>query len=88
MVQGILSGHKEDLFFFMTSSRVFPASPMWLLNICFPHLGIPLSYFMGSYFLGIMPWNYISCSAGVLIAHLTRVEDVLNRENYLFVTAL
>ncbi len=67
-VRLLVKQNKNDLFYFLTSSRVFPASPMWLLNVSFPHLDISLTYFSTSYFMGIAPWNFIACNAGLIIS--------------------
>jgi hypothetical protein len=52
----------------MLSARVFPGSPNWAMNLSFPHLGIPTHYFIFSILIGLLPWNFIACEAGVVIS--------------------
>ena len=87
-VRRMVKENKNELFFFLTSSRVFPASPMWLMNVSFPHLDISLTYFASSYFIGIAPWNFIACNAGLIISKLTHTNQILNKDSYIFVILL
>lgn len=56
--------NENRLFFYMVSSRLFPGTPNWAMNILFPHLGIKDVYFFFSVLIGLTPWNFITCKSG------------------------
>ena len=76
---------KEDKFslvMYLVIMRVFPGSPNWTMNLVFPHLGIEVAWMSFSIFVGLMPWNYISCAAGSKIATFKDKSDIMNWETY------
>lgn len=56
--------NEENLFYYLIFLRIFPGSPNWLMNISFAHLDIPIHKFSLSIFIGLAPWNFITCNAG------------------------
>ena len=77
-----VSEHKENLFFYLTFLRLFPGSPNWVMNITFPHLGVPTTYVLLSVFFGLMPWNYITVQAGSVLATIKSKDDIMKTETY------
>eukprot|EP01017_Pseudomicrothorax_dubius_P048490 TRINITY_DN8831_c0_g1_i1.p1 TRINITY_DN8831_c0_g1~~TRINITY_DN8831_c0_g1_i1.p1 ORF type:complete len:245 (+),score=18.85 TRINITY_DN8831_c0_g1_i1:64-798(+) len=75
--------NRSDLFFFMVSTRIFPGSPNWLMNLTFPHIPtIPTTYFICSIALGLIPWNFLTCQAGEIISHIKSKDDVIQASTY------
>lgn len=68
--------------------RLFPGSPNWLINVSLPHMGISLSKFAFSVFIGIAPWNFFSCSAGSILRELTNTKEIMTTEKYLLLLGL
>jgi len=63
-----IAKHNDDLFLFMISSRIFPGSPNWLMNISFPHIkSIKYSWYCASIAIGLIPWNFMTCQAGIFV---------------------
>jgi uncharacterized membrane protein YdjX (TVP38/TMEM64 family) len=60
----------------MLSARVFPGSPNWAMNIVFPHLKMPVLPFILAILIGLLPWNFIVCRAGVSLSKLTSKNQV------------
>ena len=63
--------------------RLFPGSPNWFMNISFPHLGISTQTFAASVFIGLLPWNYMTCSAGKMISDYSKGQKLINTNQYL-----
>ena len=88
-----LDEHKDDLFYYMIFCRIMPGTPNWLMNISMPHLQINELYFVSSIFIGFIlvnltglsPYNFLVCSAGVMISTLKSKEDIMGLQNYLWV---
>eukprot|EP01016_Furgasonia_blochmanni_P043166 TRINITY_DN5819_c0_g1_i10.p1 TRINITY_DN5819_c0_g1~~TRINITY_DN5819_c0_g1_i10.p1 ORF type:complete len:259 (-),score=27.86 TRINITY_DN5819_c0_g1_i10:63-839(-) len=78
-----LAEHRKDLFFYMISSRVFPGSPNWLMNITIPHLKVPKRYFVASIAIGLTPWNFLTCEAGVIISHFKSKDEIMDTKKIL-----
>ncbi len=80
--QQTLSG---NMFFYLVSFRLVPMSPNWAMNVVFPHIGVPPLHFFFSLLLGLAPWNYIACSAGIILSNLVSRNEVMTFQNYLLV---
>ena len=87
-LQSLVNNHKSDLMFYLIGLRIFPGSPNWLMNITFPHIGISSIQFCISVFIGISPWNFISCSAGEILNSLTSTKDIMTFEKYAILISL
>ncbi|EDV26419.1 uncharacterized protein TRIADDRAFT_21897, partial [Trichoplax adhaerens] len=70
--------NSDGLFFFLLSLRFFPMTPNWFLNVSLPAIGVPITYFFFSVLIGLMPYNYICCQAGLLLSKMTSVHDLLD----------
>ncbi len=44
--------HRKDLLYYMMTTRAFPASPSWLLNLTYPHVGVSALYLVLSVAIG------------------------------------
>jgi len=80
---GAGGGGKEDegvsrlnLCIYLTSLRVFPFTPNWFLNVALASLEVPLSVFLPSLVLGLLPYNYLQVQAGLLLHDLTSIKVV------------
>jgi len=76
-----LEENKQELPFFLLFLRLFPMSPNWALNMASGVLGVPLHLFFLSVFFGLMPYNYLCVTSGVLIADIKEVGDILSWSN-------
>jgi len=74
--------NKDDLFFYMVSSRIFPGSPNWAMNLSFPHLDIPVYYFVPSIIIGLAPWNFLTCKAGEIIGNFHSRDEIITTSTY------
>ena len=84
MLTSKLEEHRDDLFFYMVFLRVFPGSPNWLMNISFAHMDTISAFkLVLSVFFGLMPWNFITCSGGKLIATIQSKADIVKPETYI-----
>jgi len=63
-IERFLVEDRFTLLMYLIILRVFPGSPNWAMNLVFPHLGVPVKYIAISMFLGLLPWNYMTCAAG------------------------
>ncbi|BHF64864.1 Transmembrane protein 41B [Sparganum proliferum] len=57
------------IFFF----RLSPIIPNWLVNICSPVLGVPLSGFFWGTFFGVVPLSLFFVKAGTILQELTDI---------------
>lgn len=83
-----IQAHRSDLFPYLLSLRVFPGTPNWAMNITFPHLKIPDHYVIFSVLIGLIPWNFIVCEAGVIISTFTSKDEVIQPSTYVGVSVL
>merc|ERR1712146_247761 len=67
---------KLNLFIYLTSLRVFPFTPNWFLNVALASLDVPLSVFVPSLMVGILPYVYLQVQAGLLLHDLTSMKVV------------
>lgn len=72
----LLESNSSRLPYFLLSLRLFPMSPNWAVNMCCGVLGVPLSTFFFTIFLGLMPYNYICVTTGLLLSKLTSINDI------------
>ncbi|XP_033103864.1 transmembrane protein 41A-like [Anneissia japonica] len=66
----------QSLFFFLLFLRLFPMSPNWFLNVSSPIVGVPISYFFSSVFIGLMPYNFMCVQTGCIISEIKTISDV------------
>jgi len=76
-----LEENKQELPFFLLFLRLFPMSPNWALNMASGVLGVPLHLFFISVFFGLMPYNYLCVTSGVILSEIQTVGDILSWSN-------
>jgi len=73
---------KEDgsltMLLYLTSLRLFPATPNWLLNLVLPHCGVNLKMFFLSVLFGLLPYNFITVSAGTMLSSVESTRDIFD----------
>lgn len=81
--------NKQRLPFFLLSLRLVPVTPNWFINVTSPVLGIPITVFALTAFLGLLPYNYVCVKAGSVLSQLNSVNDLLNMHTFgnLFILA-
>ena len=57
-----------SLWIFLTSARIFPLTPHWLMNMMAPIVGIKLVPFFVTCFIGMIPYVAITTTAGTTFA--------------------
>jgi len=77
-----------QMVWFLISLRLFPLTPNWFVNIAGPVLGITVPEQMYSIFIGIIPFNYITVNAGLIISELKSVNDIYQPKTIFFLVAL
>uniref|UniRef100_A0A0N5AUR0 TVP38/TMEM64 family membrane protein n=1 Tax=Syphacia muris TaxID=451379 RepID=A0A0N5AUR0_9BILA len=77
-IKNLIKKNQSGLLYFLISSRVFPLTPHWLLNIFSPHLDIPLSKHALSVFIGLIPYNLICVEAGEMLGQIHHSSEILN----------
>lgn len=76
-----LEENKQELPFFLLFLRLFPMSPNWALNMASGVLGLPLHLFFFSVFFGLMPYNYLCVTSGVILSEIKTVGDIVSWTN-------
>ncbi|KNC77993.1 hypothetical protein SARC_09559 [Sphaeroforma arctica JP610] len=65
------------LFLDLLALRVIPFTPNWALNLCLPHLAVPLHIFASTVFIGLLPYNFICVEAGTMATNLRNPSDMI-----------
>jgi hypothetical protein len=54
------------------------------MNVSFAHISSirPPHVFL-SIFIGLMPWNFLTCQGGEILAHIKSKNDVIKPETYI-----
>lgn len=73
-----LDAHRGDLVWYMTSMRIFPFTPNWFMNVSAPHLHIPVRDFALAILMGLTPYNFLSCKAGVILGELRSKSEIMD----------
>ncbi|OQR84655.1 SNARE associated Golgi protein [Thraustotheca clavata] len=76
----MIDGHRNELTLYMIFLRIFPFTPNWFINMSSPHLSIPLRQFAPSVCIGLIPYNFLSCKAGLILSHLQSKSDIIDTE--------
>ncbi|XP_029980325.1 transmembrane protein 41A-A [Sphaeramia orbicularis] len=80
MLQRKVEDNKDCLFFFLLFLRFFPMSPNWFLNMSAPIVNIPITFFFGSVFIGLLPYNFICVQTGVVLSEVSSLDDLFSWE--------
>eukprot|EP00126_Sphaerothecum_destruens_P003244 Sdes_comp16879_c0_seq1m6104 len=73
-----LSKRKTQLLPFLIFIRSVPFTPNWFVNVASPLMGISIYPFFVSTLMGLLPYNYVCCHAGILLSELESLEDVFD----------
>lgn len=74
----MMQDHRSEMVLYMTFLRIFPFTPNWFMNAASPHLNIPLKQFAPSVFFGLIPYNFLSCKAGLILSELRSKSDIID----------
>ena len=72
----LIEENSKRLPYFLLSLRVLPISPNWAMNICCGVLDVPILTFFLTVLIGLMPYNYICVTTGVLVSKLTSISEI------------
>mmetsp|Transcript_18494 Transcript_18494/g.18188 ORF Transcript_18494/g.18188 Transcript_18494/m.18188 type:complete len:139 (-) Transcript_18494:2-418(-) len=70
---GMIKEHKHNLVSYLLFLRITPLLPSIVINISSPILDIPLSTFMFSTFVGLIPLNIVHCRTGLILSEITQL---------------
>ena len=74
--RGLVCAHRDGLLAYLTFLFVFPFTPHWLMKAAAPHLRIPMAVFFPAVTFGLVPYNYLSCKAGLVLSELSSQSDI------------
>ncbi|EEY61510.1 SNARE associated Golgi protein, putative [Phytophthora infestans T30-4] len=77
-LRGMLDAHRDEMALYMIFLRVFPFTPNWFINMASPHLDIPLGQFTLGPLVGLIPYNFLSCKAGLILRELRSRGDIID----------
>lgn len=69
--------NKHRLLYYLLFLRMFPMSPNWFMNLLCPILGVPITTFFISIFIGLMPYNFLTVEAGEILSSLTSLNELI-----------
>lgn len=87
-LQKKVEDNRDFLFFFLLFLRFFPMTPNWFLNMSAPIVNIPITFFFGSVFIGLLPYNFICVQTGVMLSELTSLDDLFSWDRLLQLLAI
>ncbi|KAG6966839.1 hypothetical protein JG687_00004628 [Phytophthora cactorum] len=79
---------RGQLLYLLLFLRVFPFTPNWFLNMASPWLQVPLKLFAPSVAFGLLPYNFITVHAGVMLSSLRSTSDLLDPRTLGFLVLL
>ena len=77
-LQRQLQQHRQDLFYYLLFTRMFPFTPNWFINMASPHVKIPIRLFFVTMFLGLLPYNFITAGAGDILSEVSTLSDIMH----------
>ncbi|XP_010866545.2 transmembrane protein 41A-A [Esox lucius] len=78
MLQRKVEENQSCLFFFLLFLRFFPMTPNWFLNMSAPIVNIPVTSFIFSVFIGLMPYNFICVQTGSMLSELSSLDELFS----------
>ena len=72
----LVEKNQSRLPYFLLSLRFLPISPNWAINMCCGLLKVPIVPFFFTCLVGLIPYNYICVTTGVLVSKLTSIEEI------------
>ncbi|KAM8855201.1 transmembrane protein 41A-A [Spinachia spinachia] len=88
MLQRKVEENQDGLFFFLLFLRFFPMTPNWFLNMAAPIVNVPITFFFGSVFIGLLPYNFICVQAGAMLSEVASLDDLFSCERLLQLLAI
>jgi uncharacterized membrane protein YdjX (TVP38/TMEM64 family) len=76
--RSMLVEHEGDLTMYLTFLFIFPVAPHWFIKATASIFDIRLRQFVPAVCFGLMPYNYITSTAGYLLATLASENDVFD----------
>ncbi|XP_048857823.1 transmembrane protein 41A-A-like [Brienomyrus brachyistius] len=76
LLQTKVEENRSSLLFFLLFLRFFPMTPNWLLNMASPVLNIPISLFILSVFIGLLPYNFICVRTGSILSEISSLDHI------------
>lgn len=77
-LRALIDAHRDELALYLVFLRVFPFTPNWFINMAAPHLDIPLRTFALGPLVGLVPYNFLSCKAGLVLSELRSRGDIID----------
>ncbi|RLN58938.1 hypothetical protein BBJ28_00022413 [Nothophytophthora sp. Chile5] len=77
-LRDMMDAHRDEMGLYMVFLRVFPFTPNWFINMASPHLAIPLGQFILGPLIGLIPYNFLSCKAGLILRELRSRGDIID----------
>ncbi|KAG2516797.1 hypothetical protein JM16_006197 [Phytophthora kernoviae] len=77
-LRDMLDAHRDEMSLYMIFLRVFPFTPNWFINMASPHLAIPVGQFTLGPLIGLIPYNFLSCKAGLILRELRSRGDIID----------
>lgn len=71
----------SNLFMYLLTIRIFPFTPNWFINLASPLIGIPFHQFFFSCMFGLMPYVYVTVTAGDTLHTITRLQQSSSHSN-------
>ena len=84
----LLKKNSSRLPYFLLSLRLLPISPNWAVNMCCGVLNVPITTFFITVLIGLMPYNYICVTTGVLLSKLNSINDIFTWTTMLQLTGV
>jgi uncharacterized membrane protein YdjX (TVP38/TMEM64 family) len=84
----LLEDNATRLPYLLLSLRLFPMSPNWAVNMSCGVLNVPIVTFFLTVLIGLMPYNYICVTTGVILSKLTSISDVFTWTSLLQLTGV
>ncbi|KAK2839702.1 hypothetical protein Q5P01_013442 [Channa striata] len=88
MLQRKVEDNQDCLFFFLLFLRFFPMTPNWFLNMSAPIVNIPITFFLCSVFIGLLPYNFICVQTGVMLSEVSSLDDLFSWDRLLQLLAI
>jgi len=74
---------KGEVVFRFVFLRMMPVTPNWAVNAISAHLDVTVLQFSAGVFFGLIPYNFLTVKAGVLLKDLSSSSSVIDRQTSL-----
>ncbi|XP_049860999.1 transmembrane protein 41A-like [Schistocerca gregaria] len=82
-LQEKVASNSNCLLYYLLFLRLFPVTPNWLINLIAPLAGVPLTQFLITVFLGLMPYNFMCVQAGEVLSSITSLDTLFSTETFI-----